>query len=85
MDDVASKILLPKIAISIMEISEKEDWTLYNNVFKTRDIETENIMALKKVRFINLDLNSVKFVARKIMILRKLDHSNIMKLQGYYI
>ncbi|XP_045824153.1 protein IMPAIRED IN BABA-INDUCED STERILITY 1-like isoform X1 [Trifolium pratense] len=54
----------------------------YSNVFKAREIETGKIVALKKVRFNNLDPESVRFMAREIMILRKLDHPNIMKLEG---
>jgi serine/threonine protein kinase len=37
---------------------------------------------LKKVRFDNLDCESVKFMAREIIILRRLDHPNIIKLEG---
>lgn len=39
-------------------------------------------MALKKVRFDNLEPESVKFMAREILLLRKLDHPNIVKLEG---
>lgn len=39
-------------------------------------------MALKKVRFDNLEPESVKFMAREILILRRLDHPNVMKLEG---
>ena len=39
-------------------------------------------MALKKVRFANMDPESVKFMAREIIILRRLDHQNVMKLEG---
>ncbi|KAI3704737.1 hypothetical protein L1987_74964 [Smallanthus sonchifolius] len=40
------------------------------------------MMALKKVRFDNFQPESVRFMAREITILRKLDHPNIMKLEG---
>lgn len=40
------------------------------------------IVALKKVRFVNMDPESVQFMAREIYILRKLDHPNIIKLEG---
>lgn len=39
-------------------------------------------MALKKVRFDNFEPESVRFMAREIMILRRLDHPNIIKLEG---
>lgn len=39
-------------------------------------------MALKKVRFDNLEPESVKFMAREILILRSLDHTNVVKLEG---
>ncbi|KAK8958803.1 putative serine/threonine-protein kinase [Platanthera guangdongensis] len=54
----------------------------YSNVYKARDAETGKIVALKKVRFDNLELESVKFMAREIQILRRLDHPNIVKLEG---
>lgn len=37
---------------------------------------------MKKVRFVNMDPESVRFMAREILILRKLDHPNVMKLEG---
>uniref|UniRef100_A0ACD5V2R3 Uncharacterized protein n=1 Tax=Avena sativa TaxID=4498 RepID=A0ACD5V2R3_AVESA len=40
------------------------------------------MFALKKVRFDNLVRESVAFMAREIQILRKLDHPNVMKLEG---
>ncbi|GER31301.1 protein kinase superfamily protein [Striga asiatica] len=54
----------------------------YSDVYRARDVETGKIVALKKVRFDNFQLGSVKFMAREIVILRKLDHPNIMKLEG---
>ncbi|KAL7144535.1 hypothetical protein ABFS83_07G019200 [Erythranthe nasuta] len=54
----------------------------YSNVYKARDTITGNIVALKKVRFDNLEPESVKFMAREILILRRLDHPNVVKLQG---
>lgn len=39
-------------------------------------------MALKKVRFDNLEPESVRFMAREIHILRRLDHPNVIKLEG---
>lgn len=37
---------------------------------------------MKKVRFDNFEPESVRFMAREIMILRRLDHPNIIKLEG---
>nr|DAD37959.1 TPA_asm: hypothetical protein HUJ06_008600 [Nelumbo nucifera] len=54
----------------------------YSNVYKARDTLTGKIVALKKVRFDNLEPESVKFMAREILILRRLDHPNVVKLQG---
>jgi len=39
-------------------------------------------MALKKVRFSSADVESVRFMAREIYIMRQLDHPNVMKLEG---
>ncbi|KAF5448101.1 hypothetical protein F2P56_028666 [Juglans regia] len=54
----------------------------YSSVYKARDLETNKIVALKKVRFANMDPESVRFMAREIIILRRLDHPNVMKLEG---
>ncbi|KAG0499850.1 hypothetical protein HPP92_004541 [Vanilla planifolia] len=54
----------------------------YSNVYKARDLETGKIVALKKVRFVNMDPESVRFMAREIHILRRLDHKNVVKLEG---
>ncbi|XP_072997653.1 probable serine/threonine-protein kinase At1g54610 [Typha latifolia] len=54
----------------------------YSNVYKARDMLTDKIVALKKVRFDNLEQESVKFMAREILILRRLDHPNVVKLEG---
>ncbi|XP_020253554.1 probable serine/threonine-protein kinase At1g54610 [Asparagus officinalis] len=43
---------------------------------------TGKIVALKKVRFDITELESVKFMAREISVLRRLDHPNIVKLEG---
>lgn len=40
------------------------------------------MVALKKVRFDTLQPESIRFMAREIIILRTLDHPNIMKLEG---
>ncbi|CAI9779781.1 unnamed protein product [Fraxinus pennsylvanica] len=54
----------------------------YSNVYKARDAITGKIVALKKVRFDNLEPESVRFMAREILILRRLDHPNVVKLHG---
>ncbi|KAI3703674.1 hypothetical protein L1987_73866 [Smallanthus sonchifolius] len=54
----------------------------YSNVYKAKDTVTGKIVALKKVRFDNVEPESVKFMAREILILRRLDHPNVVKLEG---
>ncbi|KAL8507533.1 hypothetical protein ACS0TY_018179 [Phlomoides rotata] len=54
----------------------------YSSVYKGRDLLHNRVVALKKVRFDNMDPESVKFMAREIQILRRLDHPNIIKLEG---
>ncbi|KAJ6416249.1 hypothetical protein OIU84_004954 [Salix udensis] len=54
----------------------------YSSVYKARDLETNKMVALKKVRFANMDPESVRFMAREIILLRRLDHPNVMKLEG---
>lgn len=51
-------------------------------MFRARETETGRIVALKKVRFDNFEPESVRFMAREILILRKLNHPNIIKLEG---
>jgi len=54
----------------------------YSSVYRARDLETNKIVALKKVRFANMDPESVRFMSREIIVLRRLDHPNVMKLEG---
>jgi serine/threonine protein kinase len=54
----------------------------YSNVYKARDLRTGKFVALKQVRFVHVDPESVQFMAREILILRKLNHPNIIKLEG---
>ncbi|CAL5391463.1 unnamed protein product [Camellia sinensis] len=61
---------------------EKVGQGTYSSVFHARNLETGRIVALKKVRFDNFEPESVRFMAREIMILRGLDHPNIIKLEG---
>ncbi|KAJ8421740.1 hypothetical protein Cgig2_032777 [Carnegiea gigantea] len=61
---------------------EKIGQGTYSSVFRAKECETGRIVALKKVRFDNYHPESVRFMAREITILRKLDHPNIVKLLG---
>lgn len=54
----------------------------YSNVYKARDRESGKVVALKKVRLDTSQPESIKFMAREIVMLRKLDHPNVIKLQG---
>ncbi|KAE9588558.1 putative protein-serine/threonine kinase CMGC-CDK-CRK7-CDK9 family [Lupinus albus] len=54
----------------------------YSTVYKAHDLTTQKIVALKRVRFDSLDPESVKFMAREILVLRRLDHPNVIKLEG---
>ncbi|KAL0917675.1 hypothetical protein M5K25_012754 [Dendrobium thyrsiflorum] len=72
---------LPRRADSFEKLNKIGQGT-YSNVYKARDLQTRKIVALKKVRFVNMDPESVRFMAREIHILRKLDHPNIVKLEG---
>ncbi|XP_011098677.1 probable serine/threonine-protein kinase At1g54610 [Sesamum indicum] len=61
---------------------EKIGQGTYSTVYRARELNTGKMVAVKKVRFDNFQPESVRFMAREILILRKLDHPNIMKLQG---
>ncbi|KAF0932703.1 hypothetical protein E2562_011998 [Oryza meyeriana var. granulata] len=54
----------------------------YSNVYKARERGTGRIVALKKVRFDTSESESVRFMAREMMILRRLDHPNVIRLDG---
>ncbi|CAL0309034.1 unnamed protein product [Lupinus luteus] len=73
--------LIPRRADSFEKLDKIGQGT-YSNVYKARDTLTGKIVALKKVRFDNLEPESVKFMAREILILRRLDHPNVLKLEG---
>ncbi|XP_071697046.1 probable serine/threonine-protein kinase At1g54610 isoform X2 [Rutidosis leptorrhynchoides] len=72
---------LPRRADTFEKLNKIGQGT-YSSVYKARDLSTNKIVALKRVRFDNMDPESVKFMAREILILRKLDHPNIIKLEG---
>ncbi|XWS41440.1 hypothetical protein CRYUN_Cryun17cG0082100 [Craigia yunnanensis] len=73
--------LVPKSADSEDKLAKVGQGT-YSNVYKARDKDTGKIVALKKVRFNSSEPESVKFMAREIMILQKLNHPNIISLEG---
>ena len=50
-------------------------------MYKAKDRDTKKIVALKKVRFDTSEPESVKFMAREILVLKKLDHPNVIKLE----
>ncbi|XP_031490084.1 probable serine/threonine-protein kinase At1g54610 [Nymphaea colorata] len=77
----AIKGWIPRRADSFEKLDKIGQGT-YSNVYKARDLETGKIVALKKVRFVNMDPESVRFMAREINILRRLDHPNVVKLEG---
>ncbi|RCV35875.1 hypothetical protein SETIT_7G274900v2 [Setaria italica] len=72
---------LPRRADSFEKLAKIGQGT-YSIVYKARDLESGKFVALKKVRFVNMDPESVRFMAREIHILRRLDHPNVIKLEG---
>ncbi|XP_024009994.1 probable serine/threonine-protein kinase At1g09600 [Eutrema salsugineum] len=76
----AIKGWVPRPAESFEKL-EKIGQGTYSSVYRARDLETGKTVAMKKVRFVNMDPESVRFMAREINILRKLDHPNVMKLE----
>ncbi|KAJ3674314.1 hypothetical protein LUZ60_004930 [Juncus effusus] len=70
------------LKVDAYEKLEKIGQGTYSSVFKARELETGRIVALKKVRFDNFEPESVRFMMREIMILRRLNHPNIIKLEG---
>ncbi|KAL5818570.1 hypothetical protein ACOSQ4_022412 [Xanthoceras sorbifolium] len=83
-DNISREVLaslVPKSADSYDKLAKVGQGT-YSNVYKARDRDTGKIVALKKVRFDTSEPESVKFMAREIMMLQKLDHPNVIKLEG---
>ncbi|GMI85323.1 hypothetical protein like AT1G53050 [Hibiscus trionum] len=72
---------LPRRADSFEKLDKIGQGT-YSNVYRARDLDQKKVVALKKVRFDNLEPESVRFMAREIHILRRLDHPNVIKLEG---
>lgn len=77
----AIKDWTPRRADTFQKI-EKIGQGTYSNVYKAKDLITGKIVALKKVRFDTMEPESVKFMAREILVLKKLDHPNVIKLEG---
>uniref|UniRef100_A0A5B7AEY7 Protein kinase domain-containing protein n=1 Tax=Davidia involucrata TaxID=16924 RepID=A0A5B7AEY7_DAVIN len=77
----AIKGWVPRKADSFEKLDKIGQGT-YSSVYRARDLETNKIVALKKVRFVNMDPESVRFMAREILIIRRLDHPNVMRLEG---
>ncbi|GJP79470.1 hypothetical protein CLOP_g9702 [Closterium sp. NIES-67] len=77
----AIKGWVPRRADSFEKLDKIGQGT-YSNVYKARDLESGRLVALKKVRFDNLEPESVRFMAREIEVLRRLDHPNVIKLEG---
>ncbi|ESQ36561.1 hypothetical protein EUTSA_v10006913mg [Eutrema salsugineum] len=67
---------------STFEKLEKIGQGTYSSVYRARDLLHNKIVALKKVRFDLNDIESVKFMAREIIVMRRLDHPNVLKLEG---
>ncbi|XP_010551835.1 PREDICTED: LOW QUALITY PROTEIN: cyclin-dependent kinase 12 [Tarenaya hassleriana] len=61
---------------------EKIGQGTYSSVFRAREVGTGRTVALKKIRVHNFETENIRFIAREISILRRLDHPNIMKLEG---
>ncbi|KAG8485017.1 hypothetical protein CXB51_021159 [Gossypium anomalum] len=66
----------------LFEKMDKIGQGTYTSVYRARDLDQKKVVALKKVRFDNHDPESVRFMAREIHILRRLDHPNVVKLEG---
>ncbi|XP_022943709.1 probable serine/threonine-protein kinase At1g54610 [Cucurbita moschata] len=77
----AIKGWLPKHANNFIKL-EKIGQGTYSSVYKARDIIQDKVVALKRIRFDNQDAESIAFMAREILVLRRLDHPNIVKLEG---
>ncbi|CAN8311142.1 unnamed protein product [Cochlearia groenlandica] len=67
---------------STFEKLEKIGQGTYSSVYRARDLIHNKIVALKKVRVDLNDMESVKFMAREIIVMRRLDHPNVLKLEG---
>ncbi|CAN6200719.1 unnamed protein product [Urochloa humidicola] len=73
--------IVPKSADAYDKV-EKVGQGTYSNVYKARERGTGRVVALKKVRLDTSESESVRFMAREIRILRRLDHPNVIRLEG---
>uniref|UniRef100_A0A0E0DKE6 [RNA-polymerase]-subunit kinase n=1 Tax=Oryza meridionalis TaxID=40149 RepID=A0A0E0DKE6_9ORYZ len=71
-----------ELCFKILRKMSKNSEGTYSSVYKARDLENGKVVALKKVRFANMDPESVRFMAREIHVLRRLDHPHVVKLEG---
>ncbi|KAL0326416.1 UNVERIFIED_CONTAM: putative serine/threonine-protein kinase [Sesamum radiatum] len=71
----------PRSADSYEKVNKIGQGT-YSSVYMARDLTNDKTVAMKKVRFVKMDPESVRFMAREICILRRLDHPNVMKLDA---
>ncbi|KAI4970492.1 hypothetical protein ZWY2020_001406 [Hordeum vulgare] len=74
--------IVPRSADAFDKI-EKVGQGTYSNVYKARERGADGrLVALKKVRLDTMEPESVRFMAREMRILRRLDHPNIIRLDG---
>ncbi|KAH0673350.1 hypothetical protein KY284_024437 [Solanum tuberosum] len=59
---------------------DKIGYGAYSTVYKARDLEHNKIVALKRLKFDNVEL-----MMKEINILRRLDHETVIKLEGLII
>ncbi|KAG6514553.1 probable serine/threonine-protein kinase At1g54610 isoform X1 [Zingiber officinale] len=74
----------PRQADSFRKVAKIGSGT-YSNVYKAWDVEAGRMVAMKKVRFDVVEPESVRFMAREITVLRRLDHPNVVRLEGIAI
>ena len=65
--------------MSYQKISKVGQGT-YSTVYKALDLHRNITVALKKIRLESMDRESLEFMSREIVILRKLNHPNVIKL-----
>jgi cyclin-dependent kinase 12/13 len=69
----------PRLISSYQKVSKVGQGT-YSTVYKALDLHRNVTVALKKIRLESMDRESLEFMAREIVILRKLNHPNVIKL-----
>ncbi|KAL2538262.1 putative serine/threonine-protein kinase [Forsythia ovata] len=86
-NQIVDAVVIARIlgAALVVPILQQIGQGTYSTVFRARDLESWKIVAFKKVRFDNFEPESVRFMAREIMILRRLDHPNIINLEAVFI